>query len=166
MRQGLIAGAVAVAAAVLVAVGWTLWPRPAAVTAPSAAASTRSYLDTSACLLTGTEGVTPGTADARVWQGLESASAASAAKANPGRQFILITSSTGEWKGRGYHPNAVVPVTTSPLRPPTPSSSRPLTPRDASTRRSPPSRAPPEHRPYSTWSGLCCPGEAGTSGVS
>jgi hypothetical protein len=95
MRQGLIAGAVAVAAAVLVAVGWTLWPRPAAVTAPSAAASTRSYLDTSACLLTGTEGVTPGTADARVWQGLESASAASAAKANPGRQFILITSSTG-----------------------------------------------------------------------
>jgi hypothetical protein len=63
MRQGLIgAAAVAAAAVVLVAVGWMLWPRPAAVTVPGAAASTRPYLDTSACLLTGTEGVTPGTA--------------------------------------------------------------------------------------------------------
>jgi hypothetical protein len=150
MRQDLVgAAAVAAAAVVLVAVGWMLWPRPAAVTGPSAAASTRPYLDTSACLLTGTEGVTPGTAGARVWQGLESASAAtrvmvsylpvarpadadamlntlverrcgvivvmdaslvqvaSAAKANPGRQFILVASSTAAGPAAAP-PNAVV----------------------------------------------------------
>jgi hypothetical protein len=73
MGQGLVrAAAVAVAAAVLLVVGWMLWPRPAAVPAPT----TRQYLDTSACLLTGPDGVTPGTPGARVWQTIESASLA------------------------------------------------------------------------------------------
>jgi len=135
MRQGLVrAAAVAVAAAALFAVGWMLWPKHAAVAALPT--TTRQYLDTSACLLTGADGVTPGTAGARAWQAMESASLASrvmvsylpvarpadasamlntlverrcgvivvlaasrvqmatAAKANPGHQFILITSST------------------------------------------------------------------------
>ena len=65
--------AVAVAAAVLFVVGWMLWPRPAAVPAPT----TRQYLDTSACLLTGPDGVAPGTPGAPVWQAIESASLAS-----------------------------------------------------------------------------------------
>jgi hypothetical protein len=146
MGHGLVrAAAVAVAAAVLFIVGLMLWPRPAAVTAPS----TRQYLDTSACLLTGADGVTPGTPGARVWQEIESASAASrvmvsylpvavpadasamlntlverrcgviivmdasriqvasAAKANPGHQFILITSSTSAGPA-AVPPNAVV----------------------------------------------------------
>ena len=132
MGQGLVrAAAAAVAAAVLLVVGWMLWPRPAAVPAPT----TRQYLDTSACLLTGPDGVAPGTPGAPVWQAIESASlasrvmvsylpvarpadasamlntlverrcgvivvtgasraqVASAAKANPGRQFILVASS-------------------------------------------------------------------------
>ena len=73
MGQGLVrAAAVAAAAAALVVVGWLLWPRPA-VPAPT----TRQYLDTSACLLTGPDGVTPGTPGARVWQAIESASVAS-----------------------------------------------------------------------------------------
>ena len=81
MRQGLIgAAAVAAAAAVLVAVGWMLWPRPAAVTVPSAAASTM---------------------DASLVQ------VASAAKANPGRQFILITSAAAAGPAAA-RPNAVV----------------------------------------------------------
>jgi hypothetical protein len=74
MGQGMVrAAAVAVAAAVLFVVGWALWPRPAAVPAPG----TRQYLDTSACLLAGAGGVTPGTPGARVWQAMESASLAS-----------------------------------------------------------------------------------------
>jgi hypothetical protein len=74
MGHGLVkAAAVAVAAAVLFVVGWTLWPSPATVAAPT----TRQYLDASACLLTGPDGVTPGTPGARVWQAIESASLAS-----------------------------------------------------------------------------------------
>ena len=74
MGQGLVrTAAVAVAAAVLFVVGWMLWPRPAAVPAPT----TRQYLDTSACLLTGPDGVAPGTPGAPVWQAIESASLAS-----------------------------------------------------------------------------------------
>ena len=74
MRQGLVrAAVVAVAAAGLVVTAWLLWLRPAAVTAPT----TRQYLDTSACLLTGADGVTPGTPGARAWSAIESASLAS-----------------------------------------------------------------------------------------
>jgi hypothetical protein len=67
-----VAAAAAVAAAV--AVGWMLWPRPTA--APVSATTTRQYLDASACLLTGADGVTPGTPGAPVWRAMESASAA------------------------------------------------------------------------------------------
>jgi hypothetical protein len=146
MGQGLVrAAAVAVAGAVLFVVGWMLWPRPAAVPAPT----TRPYLDTSACLLTGPDGVTPGTPGAGVWHAIESASlasrvmvsylpvarpadasamlntlverrcgvivvmdasrvqVASTAKANPGHQFILITSSIAAGPDV-VPPNAVV----------------------------------------------------------
>jgi hypothetical protein len=76
MGQGLVRGAaVAVAAAVLLVAGWMLWLRPAAVVA--AAPRARQYLDSSACLLTGAGGVTPGTAGARAWRAMESASLAS-----------------------------------------------------------------------------------------
>jgi hypothetical protein len=147
MGQGLVRGAaVAVAAVVLFVVGWMLWPRAATVVAAPRA---RQYLDTSACLLTGADGVTPGTPGARAWQAMESASlashvmvsylpvagpadasamlntlverrcgvivvtgasrvqVASAAKANPGRQFILVTSSTPAGPAV-VPPNAVV----------------------------------------------------------
>lgn len=60
----------AAACAATVLVGWALWPRPAAV--PQA----RQYLDSSACLLTDTRGVVPGSAGAPVWASLEQASLA------------------------------------------------------------------------------------------
>lgn len=116
----------------LVAVGagtaaWLLWPRPAP--APQA----RQYLNVSACLLTDSRGVVPGTPAAPVWAAMESASLAthvmvsylpdtgpadvtpmlgtliqrqcgviitttaepsqviSAAKADPGQHFLLVT---------------------------------------------------------------------------
>lgn len=73
MGQGLIrAVVVAVAGALLFAVAWALWPRPAAI-APRA----RQYLDASACLLAGADGVTPGTPGGRAWHAMESASLAS-----------------------------------------------------------------------------------------
>ena len=132
MWQGLVrAAVVAVAAAGLLVAAWVLWLRPATVAAPQ----TPQYLNTSACLLTGADGVTPGTPGARAWRAIESASlashvmvsylpaagpadapamlntlverrcgvivvtgasraqVASAAKANPGHQFILVAGS-------------------------------------------------------------------------
>jgi hypothetical protein len=146
MGQGLVRAAiVTAAAAVLFVTAWMLWPRPGTVAAPPA----RQYLDASACLLTGADGVTAGTPGARAWQAMESASAAShvmvsylpgtgpvavpallntlverrcgvivvtggsrvqvtsAAKANPGHQFILVTSSTAAGPAV-IPPNAVV----------------------------------------------------------
>lgn len=130
MKKGSSAAVVAGAAVFITA--WLLWPRPATVTAPWA----RQYLDVSACLLTGSSGVSPGTPAARTWHAMQSASqsshvmvsylpgagsaavpallntlverkcgvivvvdassnqVASAAQANPGRSFILVTSST------------------------------------------------------------------------
>jgi hypothetical protein len=133
MRQGVVKAAIAAVAAVAVLITvWVLWPRPVPVAVPRA----RQYLDVSACLLTGSSGVTPGTVGGQAWHALESASlashvmvsylpgtgpagvpamlntlverqcgvivvtgasqiqVASVAKANPGRRFILVTSST------------------------------------------------------------------------
>jgi hypothetical protein len=77
MKQGWTA-AVTAAAAVVVAVAvvvtaWVLWPKPAAVTAPRA----RQYMDASACLLTGSSGISPGTPGAQAWHAMQSASLAS-----------------------------------------------------------------------------------------
>ena len=52
------------------AAAWALWPRPAVV--PQA----RQYLDVSACLLTGPQGVVPGSPSAPVWTSMEAASQA------------------------------------------------------------------------------------------
>jgi basic membrane lipoprotein Med (substrate-binding protein (PBP1-ABC) superfamily) len=65
-----VGAAAAVIATVLAA--WALWPRPAA----GPPASGRTYLDVSACLLTGPSGVVPGTASAPVWAAMQSASQA------------------------------------------------------------------------------------------
>jgi len=74
MRQGLVRAAVAAVAAVAAFItAWVLWPGPVAVVAPRA----RQFLDVSACLLTGSGGVTPGTLGARVWHAMQSASLAS-----------------------------------------------------------------------------------------
>jgi hypothetical protein len=74
MWQGLVRAAVAaVAAAGLFVTAWLLWLRPATVAAPR----TPQHLNTSACLLTGAEGVTPGTPGARAWRAIESASLSS-----------------------------------------------------------------------------------------
>jgi hypothetical protein len=75
MRQGLVAAAIVAAAAVGVFVtAWVLWPRPAStVAAPQA----RQHVDASACLLTGSGGVAPGTPGARAWHAMQSASLAS-----------------------------------------------------------------------------------------
>jgi hypothetical protein len=117
----------------------------ATVAAPRA----RQYLDVSACLLTGSGGVAPGTPVAQVWRAMQSVSLAShvmvsylpgtgpagvpallstlverrcsfivvtgasriqvtsAAKANPGRCFILVTSSTAAGPA-AVPPNTVV----------------------------------------------------------
>jgi hypothetical protein len=74
MSQGLVKAAiVAVAAVGLVITAWVLWPRPATVATPRA----RQYLDASACLLTGSSGVAPGTPGAQAWHAMQSASLAS-----------------------------------------------------------------------------------------
>ena len=65
-------GAVGLALAV-----WLAWPRTSPV---DAAAPTRQYLDTSACLLTVAAGVT-GDPQAAVWQGMEDASLATHVRA-------------------------------------------------------------------------------------
>jgi len=135
MKQGWTAAVVVAAAAmsVLIAV-WALWPRTATVAAPQTGqAQARQYLDASACLLTGSSGVSHGTPGAQAWRAMESASQAShvmvsylpsagpadvpallrtlaerkcgvivvtggsskqvtsAARANPGHRFILVT---------------------------------------------------------------------------
>lgn len=135
MRQRLVKAAIVAAAAVAaVAVFITarMPPRPATVAVPQA----RQYLNVSACLLTGSSGVAPGSPGAQVWQAMQSASAGShvmisylpgtapadvlpllntlverqcgvivvtggsrvqvadVAKANPGRRFVLVTTST------------------------------------------------------------------------
>jgi hypothetical protein len=75
MKQGwstAVAAAAAVAAIFIAA--WVLWPDPATTaTAPRA----RQYLDASACLLTGSSGVSPGTPGAQAWHAMQSASLAS-----------------------------------------------------------------------------------------
>jgi hypothetical protein len=74
MRQGLVWAAVAGTGVVTAFIlAWVLWPRPAAVSAPQA----RQYLDSSACLLTGSSGVSPGTPGGQAWHAMQSASLAS-----------------------------------------------------------------------------------------
>ena len=74
MRQRAIKAAVAATAAVSAfIIAWMLWPRPATAAPPRA----RQYLDASACLLTGSSGVTPGTPGAQAWHAMQSASLAS-----------------------------------------------------------------------------------------
>jgi hypothetical protein len=136
MRQRLVKAAIVAAAAVAAVAVFitarTLWPRPATVAVPQA----RQYLNVSACLLTGSSGVAPGSPGAQAWQAMQSASAGShvmisylpgtapadvlsllntlverqcgvivvtggsrvqvadVAKANPGRRFVLVTTST------------------------------------------------------------------------
>jgi hypothetical protein len=68
IRRSIIAcavGASLVAAAIAV---WLTWP------APKAAPHARRYLNVTACLLTDPSGVAPGTAAARVWAAMQSAS--------------------------------------------------------------------------------------------
>ena len=73
MRQGVVrAAVVAVVAAGLFVTAWLLWLRPAFVAAPASTAP--QYLNASACLLTGADGVTPGTPAAQAWRAIESAS--------------------------------------------------------------------------------------------
>jgi hypothetical protein len=137
MKQGWTTAVVAAAAAAAIFIAaWVLWPRPAGTaTAAATAPRARQYLDTSACLLTGSSGVSPGTPGAQAWHAMQSASlashvmvsylpstgsadvpvllntlvnrkcgvivvtgayrnqVASAAQANPGRRFILVTAS-------------------------------------------------------------------------
>lgn len=129
--------------AVALVIAWALWPSPAV--GPRA----RQYLDASACLLTGSSGIAPGTTGAQAWRAMESASLAShvmvsylpesgpvdaeemlntlverrcgvivvtaatrvqvsnAAKANPGRRFVLVTTSTAAGPA-AVPPNTVV----------------------------------------------------------
>jgi hypothetical protein len=142
------------AAAALFVTAWMLWLRPATVSAPRA----RQYLDASACLLTGANGVTPGTPGAQAWKAMQSASlashvmvsylpaagpanapallntlverrcgvivvtgasraqVASAAKANPGRRFVLVTSGTAAGPAAVPLNTAVVPAAAAPGR--------------------------------------------------
>jgi len=151
MKQGWTAAVVVAAAAMsaLIAV-WALWPRTATVAAPRTGQNqARQYLDASACLLTGSSGVSPGTAGARAWRAMESASSAShvmvsylpgtgtaevpallntlvqrkcgvivvtggsssqvtsAARANPGHRFILVTTIAAAGPA-ALPPNAVI----------------------------------------------------------
>jgi hypothetical protein len=151
MRQGLVTAAIvaatAVAAGAVFITAWVLWPRaaPASVDVPRA----RQYLNVSACLLTGSGGVAPGTPGGRAWHAMQSASVAThvmvsylpgtgpadvpallntlverqcglivvtgaaraqvadAAKANPGRRFVLVTTSMAAGPA-AVPPNAVV----------------------------------------------------------
>jgi len=139
MKQGWSTAVVAVAAAAVAAAmfasAWVLWSAATATT-NATAPQARQYLGTSACLLAGSSGVSPGSPGARAWQAMQSASlashvmisylpstesadvpvllntlvsrkcgvivvtgadrnqVASAARANPGRRFILVTAST------------------------------------------------------------------------
>ena len=67
VRIWLATGAIVIAGAV---VAWGVWP------SPSPAAQTRRYLDVSACLLTGPNGIAAGTPAAPVWAAMRSASLA------------------------------------------------------------------------------------------
>jgi hypothetical protein len=71
VRRWWLAAVAALVAAVAGAVTWALWPQAVAV--PHA----RHYLDVSACLLTGPDGIVPGTQAAPVWAAMRSASLAS-----------------------------------------------------------------------------------------
>jgi hypothetical protein len=74
LRQRLVkAGVAAVAVVAVFVTAWVLWPRPGAAGGPRA----RQYLDVSACLLTGSGGVSPGSPGGRAWHAMESASLAS-----------------------------------------------------------------------------------------
>ena len=155
MRQRLVKAAIVATAMVAVFVtAWVLWPRPGTVAAPRA----RQYLDVSACLLTGSSGVAPGTPGAQAWQAMQSASLAShvmvsylpaagpadapamlntlverrcgvivvtgasqvqvtsAARANPGRRFILVTSSAAAGPAAVPANAVVVPAADAPGR--------------------------------------------------
>lgn len=140
LKQGLLKAVVAAAAVVAVSAAviaaWVLWPGSGSGSASAAVPQARQYLNTSACLLTGASGVSPGTVGARAWDAMESASVASrvmvshlpsaepadvpvllntlverecgvivvtgasqnqvtsAARANPGRRFILVAGGT------------------------------------------------------------------------
>ena len=142
LKQGLskavVAAAAGVAVSAAVIAAWVLWPGSGSGSGSANAAGpqARQYLDASACLLTGSSGVSPGTAGAQAWDAMESASLAShvmvshlpsaepadvpvllntlierecgvivvtgasqnqvtsAARANPGRHFILVTGGT------------------------------------------------------------------------
>jgi hypothetical protein len=138
MKQGWTAAVVIAAAAMSAFIAvWALWPRTATVDASrTGQTQARQYLDASACLLTGSSGVSPGTPGGQAWRAMESASSAShvmvsylpgtstaavpallntlvarkcgvivvtggsgnqvtsAARANPGHRFILVTTST------------------------------------------------------------------------
>jgi hypothetical protein len=63
----LLAAGAAVVAAVVTA--WLLWPRPAVTVAQA-----RSYLNVTACLLTGPGGIAPGTPGLPVWSAMQAAS--------------------------------------------------------------------------------------------
>ena len=135
MKQGWTAAVVAAAvAAGVFIVARVLWPGSATVAAPPTGQyQARQYLAASACLLTGSSGVSAGTPGAQAWRAMESASSAShvmvsylpgtgtadvpallntlverkcglivvtggsgsqvtsAARANPGHRFILVT---------------------------------------------------------------------------
>lgn len=156
MWQGLVKAAIVAVAAVAVFItAWLLWPKPATVAVPRA----RQYLDLSACLLTGSTGVAPGTPGGRAWHAMQSASLAShvmvsylpgtgpadvptmldtlverrcavivvtaatqvqvadAAKANPGRRFVLVTTASTAAGPAVVPPNAVVvPASDAPGR--------------------------------------------------
>lgn len=74
MRQRVVkAGAATIAVVTVFVIAWVLWPRPGTAAPPRA----RQYLDASACLLTESSGVTPGTPGAQAWHAMESASLAS-----------------------------------------------------------------------------------------
>jgi hypothetical protein len=150
MNRGLVfkAAIAAMAAVAVFITAWVLWLRPGTAATPRA----RQYLDVSACLLTGSSGVAPGTPGAQAWHAMQSASLAShvmvsylpdagpanvpallntlverrcgvivvtgasrtqvtsAAKANPGRRFILVTSSTAVGPAAVPPNTVVVPV--------------------------------------------------------
>jgi hypothetical protein len=79
MKQGWTAAVVVAAAAMSGLIGaWALWPGTATVAASrTGQAQARQYLDASACLLTGSSGISPGTPGAQAWRAMESASSAS-----------------------------------------------------------------------------------------
>jgi hypothetical protein len=71
IRRPIIACAVGACLVAAAVAAWLAWP------APQAASHARRYLNVTACLLTDPSGVAPGTAGARVWAAMQSASVTS-----------------------------------------------------------------------------------------